>query len=67
MDAAACCPKQGAPVMCKGRVRGTSFAAPLVAGRLFTTGSLSALKAEAKPGKREFGRGVICGSCRNLD
>jgi len=51
----------------KGRVRGTSFAAPLVAGRLFTTGSLSALKAEAKPGKREFGRGVICGRCRNMD
>lgn len=51
----------------KGRVRGTSFAAPLVAGRLFATGSLRALQAEAKPGGRGFGKGVICGNCRNID
>ena len=51
----------------KGRVRGTSFAAPLVAGRLFTAGNIGALRMEAKPGRREFGRGVICGNCRNID
>ena len=54
----------------KGRVRGTSFAAPLVAGRLFATGSLNALRAEAKlpkKGGRGLGRGIICGTCRNLD
>lgn len=53
----------------KGRVRGTSFAAPLVAGRLFATGSLSALRTEARPGKdkRALGNGVICGACRNID
>jgi len=51
----------------KGRVRGTSFAAPLVAGRLFSTGGLTALKAEAKAGDRAFGKGVICGNCRNID
>ncbi|HKY80599.1 MAG TPA: S8 family serine peptidase, partial [Sphingobium sp.] len=33
----------------KARVRGTSFAAPLVAGRLFVAGSLAALQAEARP------------------
>ncbi|HWV12120.1 MAG TPA: S8 family serine peptidase, partial [Sphingobium sp.] len=45
----------------KGRVRGTSFAAPLVAGRLFTTGSLAGLMAEVKamPGKA-VGHGIIC-------
>jgi hypothetical protein len=52
----------------KGAVRGTSFAAPLVAGRLFVAGSLAALAAEAKPvGKQGYGRGVICASCRNLE
>ncbi|UZW53659.1 S8 family serine peptidase [Sphingobium sp. JS3065] len=48
----------------KGKVRGTSFAAPLVAGRLFATGSVGALRAEAKRGA---GPGVICGECRNID
>lgn len=48
----------------KGKVRGTSFAAPLVTGRLFVTGSLSALRAE---GKRGAGPVVICGECRNID
>ena len=51
----------------KGPVRGTSFAAPLVAGRLFATGSISALRWEAKPGARGAGRGVVCGECRNID
>lgn len=51
----------------KGRVRGTSFAAPLVAGRLFATGSLAALKAEAKRGGKGTGYGTVCGECRNID
>ncbi|MEQ6335522.1 S8 family serine peptidase [Sphingobium sp. MK2] len=54
----------------KGRVRGTSFAAPLVAGRLFVTGSLDALRAEAKRGRTSgqgWGSGIICDSCRNMD
>ncbi len=51
----------------KGRVRGTSFAAPLVAGRLFATGGLNALRMEAKPGGKALGKGIICGSCRNID
>lgn len=49
----------------KARVRGTSFAAPLVAGRLFAAGSLRALEGEAKPAGPDFGHGVICDSCRN--
>jgi hypothetical protein len=44
-------------------VRGTSFAAPLVAGRLFARGGLDALRAEAAKGKPP----VLCGMCRNLD
>lgn len=51
----------------KARVRGTSFAAPLVAGRLFAVGSIDALQKEAKPAGRQFGRGIICGECRNND
>ncbi|WP_031310193.1 S8 family serine peptidase, partial [Sphingobium sp. C100] len=47
----------------KGAVRGTSFAAPLVAGRLFARGSLVALRGEAAKGKPP----VLCGSCRNND
>lgn len=50
----------------KGRVRGTSFAAPLVAGRLVAKGSLNGLIAEAKAGpSKAFGHGIICGECRN--
>lgn len=45
------------------RVRGTSFATPLVAARIAATG-LSGLPAEARPGKGKVGRGVICGTCR---
>lgn len=50
-------------------VRGTSFAAPLVAGRLARAGSLAALSAEARdlgprgPDKT-YGRGLVCGDCR---
>lgn len=51
-------------------VRGTSFAAPLVAGRLFRAGSVAALRAQASPGpsgkRRAYGYGIICGECRNL-
>jgi hypothetical protein len=61
-------------------MRGTSFAAPLVAGRLAThysssepsrrAAALAALDREArdlgKPGPdRLFGRGLICGDCRS--
>lgn len=46
------------------KVRGTSFAAPLVAGRLFLRGSREALNVEAdRSGKPP----VICGRCRNND
>ena len=49
-------------------VRGTSFAAPLVAGRLARS-SMAALNAEAKDLGRKgpdeiFGRGLVCGDCR---
>jgi len=50
-------------------VRGTSFAVPLVAGRLAAhvraEQPLTALDAEATDrGRRGVGRGVICGDCR---
>lgn len=44
-------------------VRGTSFAAPLVAARLAVTGSPARLSAEAVPGKGKVGRGVVCSAC----
>ncbi len=46
------------------RVRGTSFAAPLAAGRLALLGSLQKLSAEARPGVGRVGRGIVCNSCR---
>ena len=46
------------------RVRGTSFAAPLVAARLLAAGSPERLAMEARPGRGRVGRGVVCGSCR---
>jgi minor extracellular protease Epr len=50
-------------------VRGTSFAVPLVAGRLAVhvreARPIAALDAEATDrGRRGIGRGVICGACR---
>jgi len=58
-DLAAALPAKGYAV-----VRGTSFAAPLVAARLAATGSLPALAAEARPGKGKVGRGIVCATCR---
>ena len=55
------------------KVRGTSFAAPLVAGRLWRAGrsgdAISALDREAidlgpKGADRIFGRGLVCNECR---
>ncbi|MEC3910817.1 S8 family serine peptidase [Sphingobium sp. CR2-8] len=48
----------------KSAVRGTSFAAPLVAGRLFARGTLAALKAEADPARRGQPP-LLCANCRN--
>lgn len=49
-------------------VRGTSYAVPLVAGRLVqhsrAADPVAALDAEASPRGRGLGRGVICGRCR---
>jgi hypothetical protein len=45
-------------------VRGTSFAAPLVAARFAAAGSIDRLSAETRPGKGKVGRGVLCGPCR---
>jgi hypothetical protein len=46
------------------KVRGTSFAAPLVAG-LLARSDLAAVAATAVPGKgRALGRGIVCKPCR---
>jgi subtilisin family serine protease len=45
-------------------VRGTSFAAPLAAARLALTGSYQNLVREARPGKGQVGRGIVCWQCR---
>jgi minor extracellular protease Epr len=50
-------------------VRGTSFAAPLVAGRLLRAGSPAALAGAAqdlgpKGPDKLYGRGLVCGDCR---
>lgn len=45
-------------------VRGTSFAAPLVAARLAAVGTAQRLTAEVDPGKGRVGQGIICKSCR---
>ena len=49
-------------------VRGTSFAVPLVAGRLAqhlrAANVLASLDGEAQRGARGVGRGIICGNCR---
>ena len=52
----------------RDKVRGTSFAAPLVAGRLMAGGSVEALRREAKPGRgKGYGAGILCETCRNMD
>lgn len=58
-DMAAALPGQG-----YARVRGTSFASPLVAARLAYAGSVARLAAEARPGKGRVGRGIVCFTCR---
>lgn len=45
------------------KVRGTSFASPLVAARLAAAGSLAQVAAEARPGRGRVGRGIVCGDC----
>jgi hypothetical protein len=51
------------PVRGYAQVRGTSFAAPLVAARIAASG-LGQLRAEARPGRGRIGRGILCRSCR---
>ena len=58
-DMAAALPGKG-----YAKVRGTSFAAPLVASRLALTGSIARLDAEAAKGHGRVGRGIVCASCR---
>jgi hypothetical protein len=58
-DMAAALPGQG-----YAKVRGTSFATPLVAARLAAAGSSAALLREAVPGRGKVGRGVVCKPCR---
>jgi hypothetical protein len=50
----------------KSAVRGTSFAAPLVAGRLLVRGTIDALRGEAGPA-RKGQPPVLCANCRNND
>jgi hypothetical protein len=45
------------------RVRGTSFAAPLVTASLARMGSVDALAATAVPGRGRVGRGIVCAGC----
>ena len=62
-DMAAALQKQG-----YASVRGTSFAAPLVAARLAMNrgDALAAVTREAQPNRDErMGRGIVCESCRN--
>lgn len=59
-DMAAALPGKGYAI-----VRGTSFAAPLVAARLaIAGGSVERVAAEAMPGKGKVGRGIVCKPCR---
>lgn len=50
----------------KRSVRGTSFAAPLVAGRLLARGSLAALREEASPAAHGHPP-ILCQKCKNID
>ena len=45
-------------------LRGTSFAAPLVAARIALLGDPSRLAGEARPGGGAIGKGIVCGDCR---
>jgi hypothetical protein len=58
-DMAAALPGRG-----YARVRGTSFATPLVAARLAATGSVEALDRELASGNGKVGRGIVCRTCR---
>jgi hypothetical protein len=58
-DMAAALPGQG-----YAKVRGTSFAAPLVSARLAVAGSVPQLRSEARPGKGKVGQGIVCWDCR---
>jgi len=62
-DMAAALPDRGYAL-----VRGTSFAAPLVAARIYASGGLLAAAAEARPARSgKVGQGIVCGDCRNND
>jgi subtilisin family serine protease len=58
-DMAAALPGRG-----YAKVRGTSFATPLVAARLAATGSSHALVNEIARGSGRVGRGIVCRLCR---
>lgn len=58
-DMAAALPGRG-----YAKVRGTSFATPLVAARLAAIGPGLALEREVTKGSGKIGRGVLCRSCR---
>jgi hypothetical protein len=58
-DMAAALPGRG-----YAKVRGTSFATPLVAARLAAAGSGHALEREAIKGSGRIGRGILCRTCR---
>lgn len=45
------------------KLRGTSFAAPLVTASLVRFGSVDGLAGSAKPGRGRVGRGIVCGDC----
>jgi subtilisin family serine protease len=58
-DMAAALPGRG-----YAKVRGTSFATPLVAARLAAAASLRDLDREVARGNGRIGRGILCRSCR---
>ncbi|MFC7537843.1 S8 family serine peptidase [Sphingomonas sp. GCM10030256] len=58
-DMAAALPGRG-----YAKVRGTSFATPLVAARLAAKGSPQALGVEVARGNGKVGRGIVCRTCR---
>lgn len=52
------------PVRGFARVRGTSFATPLVAARMAAVPSPQQLQRELSAGRGKVGRGILCRSCR---